>query len=92
MAHPARLTTPSYRGVFVVVTSLFFIWGGITVLVGALIPRLRAVFELSYFEAGLRVFGILLAAMFVLPVACYLYIAFYGRDRARSTEPTGSVA
>lgn len=38
---------------FVIVTSLFFTWGFITVLVDALIPRLRDVFTLSYFEAGL---------------------------------------
>ena len=38
---------------FAVVTALFFMWGFLTVLVDALIPRLRAVFELSYFEAGL---------------------------------------
>lgn len=38
---------------FAIVTSLFFIWGFITVLVDALIPRLRDVFTLSYFEAGL---------------------------------------
>ena len=38
---------------FAIVTSLFFTWGFITVLVDALIPRLRDVFTLSYFEAGL---------------------------------------
>ncbi len=46
-----------YRAAFIVVTSLFFIWGFITVLVDALIPRLKAVFELSYFEAGLVQFA-----------------------------------
>jgi len=35
-----------------VVISLFFMWGFITVLVDSLIPRLREVFELSYFQAG----------------------------------------
>jgi FHS family L-fucose permease-like MFS transporter len=33
---------------FIVVTSLFFMWGFITVLVDFLIPRLKDVFELSY--------------------------------------------
>ncbi|MTI89197.1 MAG: L-fucose:H+ symporter permease [Balneolaceae bacterium] len=42
---------------FIVVTVLFFMWGFITVLVDALIPRLRDVFELSYFEAGLVQFA-----------------------------------
>ena len=39
------------RGAFVAVTSLFFMWGFITVLVDALIPRLKDVFELT-FQAG----------------------------------------
>lgn len=38
---------------FAIVTALFFTWGFITVFVDALIPRLRAVFELTYFQAGL---------------------------------------
>jgi len=38
---------------FIVITCLFFIWGFITVLVDALIPRLREVFTLTYFQAGL---------------------------------------
>lgn len=38
---------------FAIVTALFFTWGFITVLVDALIPRLRDVFELTYFQAGL---------------------------------------
>ena len=50
-------TSSNYKAAFVVVTSLFFIWGFITVMVDALIPRLKAVFELSYFEAGLVQFA-----------------------------------
>lgn len=38
---------------FAIVTTLFFTWGFITVLVDSLIPRLKDVFVLSYFEAGL---------------------------------------
>lgn len=38
---------------FGALTTLFFIWGFITVLVDAFIPRLKEVFELSYAEAGL---------------------------------------
>ena len=41
------------RGAFVAVTSLFFMWGFITVLVDALIPRLKDVFELTFLQAGL---------------------------------------
>ena len=42
---------------FVAVTSLFFMWGFITVLVDGLIPRLKAVFELTYLQAGLVQFA-----------------------------------
>lgn len=38
---------------FMVMTALFFMLGFITVLVDALIPRLREVFELTYLQAGL---------------------------------------
>ncbi len=38
---------------FIALTTLFFLWGFITVLVDAFIPRLREVFELSYGKAGL---------------------------------------
>ena len=44
-----------------VVTSLFFMWGFITVLVDSLIPRLREIFELSYFQAGLVQFAFFIA-------------------------------
>ena len=45
------------RGAFVAVTSLFFMWGFITVLVDALIPRLKEVFELTFWQAGLVQFA-----------------------------------
>ena len=50
-------TTKSYRSAFIFLTSLFFLWGFITVLVDSLIPRLKEIFELSYFEAGLVQFN-----------------------------------
>ncbi len=43
----------SYRFPFVAVTTLFFMWGFITVMVDALIPRLKEVFELEYWQASL---------------------------------------
>ncbi|NNF03253.1 MAG: sugar MFS transporter [Rhodothermales bacterium] len=62
----------SYRIPFIVVTSLFFLWGFITVLVDALIPRLKAVFELSFFEAGLAQFAFFLAYALVSIPSGYL--------------------
>lgn len=46
---------------FVMLTSLFFMWGLITVLVDSLIPRLREIFELSYFQSGLVQFAFFIA-------------------------------
>lgn len=46
-------TKNSYKSAFIFVTTLFFLWGFITVLVDPLIPRLKEVFELSYFKSGL---------------------------------------
>jgi MFS transporter, FHS family, L-fucose permease len=38
---------------FIAVTILFFLWGFITVLVDSLVPRLKEVFELEYWQAAL---------------------------------------
>lgn len=51
----------SFRSAFITVTVLFFLWGFITVLVDSLVPRLKDVFELSYFQAGLVQFAFFLA-------------------------------
>ena len=51
---PAPATsTPSYMGPFIIVTALFFIFGFITNLNMALVPHLRAVFDLHYGPAML---------------------------------------
>lgn len=42
---------------FIAVTILFFLWGFITVLVDALVPRLKEVFDLSYAKAGVIQFA-----------------------------------
>jgi FHS family L-fucose permease-like MFS transporter len=47
----------NYKKAFIVITSLFFMWGLITVLVDSLIPRLKEIFELTYFQAGLVQFA-----------------------------------
>lgn len=68
MEQPSR----SYRLPFIIVTSLFFLWGFITVLVDAFIPRLKAVFELSFFEAGLAQFAFFMAYALVSIPGGYL--------------------
>jgi FHS family L-fucose permease-like MFS transporter len=63
----------NFRSAFVVITILFFLWGFITVLVDSLIPRLKDVFELSYFEAGLVQFAFFAAyAVFSVPAGFLL--------------------
>lgn len=57
----------SYRTAFIFVTILFFLWGFITVLVDSLIPRLREVFTLTYFQAGMVQFAFF-GAYFLLSI------------------------
>ncbi len=57
----------SYRSSFILLTILFFLWGFITVLVDSLIPRLRELFTLTYFQAGLVQFAFF-GAYFVLSI------------------------
>lgn len=67
----------SYRTAFIFVTILFFLWGFITVLVDSLIPRLRELFTLSYFEAGLVQFAFF-GAYFLLSVPAGFLLAKIG--------------
>jgi len=57
----------SYRSAFILLTILFFLWGFITVLVDSLIPRLRELFTLTYFQAGLVQFAFF-GAYFILSI------------------------
>jgi len=43
----------SYRGPFAIMTSLFFLWGFMTVFNDILIPRFKEAFTLTYFQAML---------------------------------------
>ncbi len=45
--------TPRYGRAFAVVTTLFFMWGFLTVLNDILIPHLKAIFDLTYLQAAL---------------------------------------
>ncbi|MGB0887163.1 MAG: L-fucose:H+ symporter permease [Vicingaceae bacterium] len=47
----------SYKKAFIVITSLFFMWGLITVLVDSLIPRLKEIFEINNTQAVLVQFA-----------------------------------
>jgi len=49
--------TKNYKVAFGIITILFFLWGFITVFVDSLVPRLKEVFELDYFQSGLVQFA-----------------------------------
>ncbi|OUS01326.1 glucose/galactose MFS transporter [Flavobacteriales bacterium 33_180_T64] len=57
----------SYRSSFILLTTLFFLWGFITVLVDSLVPRLRELFTLSYAQAIMVQFAFF-GAYFILSV------------------------
>lgn len=69
--------TNSYRSSFILVTVLFFLWGFITVLVDSLIPRLRELFTLSYFQAGLVQFAFF-GAYFLLSIPASFLLSKIG--------------
>ena len=50
---PTSDTEKSYAVPLVIVTALFFMWGFLTCLNDVLIPHLKNVFTLSYFQSGL---------------------------------------
>jgi len=70
----------SYTVPFIIVTSLFFLWGFLTVLVDSLIPRLREIFELSYFQAGLVQFAFF-GAYFLLSIPAGQILSRIGYKR-----------
>ena len=57
----------TYINAFILVTSLFFTWGFLTVLVDSPISRFREIFTLSYFESGLVQFAFF-GAYFLLSI------------------------
>lgn len=70
----------SHRSSFILLTTLFFLWGFITVLVDSLIPRLKELFTLSYFEAGLVQFAFF-GAYFLLSIPASYILARIGYKR-----------
>ena len=55
------MTKNKYIFPFIALTSLFFLWGFLTVLVDSLIPRLKEIFTLNYFQAGMVQFAFFMA-------------------------------
>ncbi|MFB9054022.1 sugar MFS transporter [Formosa undariae] len=73
-------TQKSYRSAFILLTLLFFLWGFITVLVDSLIPRLRELFTLTYFQAGLVQFAFF-GAYFLLSIPASYILSKIGYKR-----------
>ncbi len=53
--------TPSYRGPFAIMTTLFFMWGFMTAWNDILIPRFKEAFTLNFFQAMLVQFAFFMA-------------------------------
>jgi MFS transporter, FHS family, L-fucose permease len=69
----ATTTNKSYKSAFIFLTTLFFLWGFITVLVDSLVPRLKDVFEMSYAKTVLVQFAFFVAFfVFSLPAGFIL--------------------
>ena len=61
----------NYRKPFLTITFLFFMWGFITVMNDVLIPHLKEVFELSYFQAALIQFAFF-GAFFIISLGYFI--------------------
>ena len=69
-AAPVVGPTSSRKAALAVVTSLFFMWGFVTVLNDVLVPHLKSIFDLKYAKASLIQFAFFLAYfLFSLPAA-----------------------
>ncbi|HLP77651.1 MAG TPA: MFS transporter, partial [Candidatus Paceibacterota bacterium] len=83
-------TNRTYRGPFAIMTSLFFLWGFMTVFNDILIPRFREAFTLTYFQAmlvQLAFFG----AYFVGSLVYFVISATTGDPIARIGYKNGVV-
>jgi FHS family L-fucose permease-like MFS transporter len=91
---PASSTTPTngqtHRGPFAIMTSLFFLWGFMTVFNDILIPRFKEAFTLSYFQAMLVQFAFF-GAYFVGSLLYFIISATTGDPIAKIGYKNGVV-
>lgn len=80
----------NYRGPFMIMTTLFFLWGFMTVFNDILIPRFKEAFELSYFQAFLVQFAFF-GAYFVGSLLYFIISATTGDPIARMGYKNGVV-
>lgn len=73
----SQFKNSNYKITFVIMTSLFFMWGFITCMNDILIPYLKNVFELGHFRAMLVQFAFF-GAYFIGSLLYFIYAAIYG--------------
>jgi FHS family L-fucose permease-like MFS transporter len=77
---PALPSQPNYTGPFITVTALYFIFGFITNLNMQMVPHLKSVFDLSWFQAALANFAFF-TAYFVISAPASRLIEAIGYKR-----------
>jgi FHS family L-fucose permease-like MFS transporter len=80
----------NYRKPFLTITFLFFMWGFITVMNDVLIPHLKEVFELSYFQAALIQFAFF-GAFFIISLAYFIVSVSKGDPISRIGYKNGII-
>src|SRR5207253_9340674 len=80
----------TYRGPFAIMTSLFFLWGFMTVFNDILIPRFKEAFNLSYSQAMLVQFAFF-GAYFVGSLLYFIISAKFGDPIAKIGYKNGVV-
>src|SRR5579871_6701375 len=80
----------TYRGPFAIMTSLFFMWGFMTVFNDILIPKFKEAFTLNYFEAMLVQFAFF-GAYFAGSLLYFLISAISGDPIAKIGYKNGVV-
>jgi len=80
-----------YRTAFIVITSLFFMWGFITVLNDILIPFLKKMFELSRYQSMFVQFAFF-GAYFIGSVVYFVISVFWGDPMSKIGYKNGIIA
>jgi FHS family L-fucose permease-like MFS transporter len=80
-----------FRTAFIVITSLFFMWGFITVLNDILIPLLKKMFELSRYQSMFVQFGFF-GAYFIGSVIYFVISVFWGDPMSKIGYKNGIIA
>jgi FHS family L-fucose permease-like MFS transporter len=96
MIQPARATSPygatkapaeNYRPALAILTTLFFMWGFVTVLNDILVPHLKGIFELNYTQIMLIQFTFF-SAYFIMSIPSSRIISWLGYQRSIVTGLT----